>query len=57
VNPSQIRKDLAYFGEFGVARGVGYYVQDLIGSIKKAWAWTASGAPAWWASATWAVRS
>jgi len=35
VNPSQIRKDLAYFGEFGV-RGVGYYVQDLIGSIKKA---------------------
>ena len=28
VNPSQIRKDLAYFGEFGV-RGVGYYVQDL----------------------------
>jgi redox-sensing transcriptional repressor len=33
VNPSQIRKDLAYFGEFGV-RGVGYYVQDLIASIK-----------------------
>ncbi len=35
VNPSQIRKDLAYFGEFGV-RGVGYYVQDLNTSIKKA---------------------
>ncbi|WP_029896068.1 redox-sensing transcriptional repressor Rex [Desulfohalovibrio reitneri] len=35
VNPSQIRKDLAYFGEFGV-RGVGYYVQDLMQSIKKA---------------------
>ena len=34
VNPSQIRKDLAYFGEFGV-RGVGYYVQDLITSIKQ----------------------
>jgi redox-sensing transcriptional repressor len=34
VNPSQIRKDLAYFGEFGV-RGVGYYVQDLITSIKR----------------------
>lgn len=34
VNPSQIRKDLAYFGEFGV-RGVGYYVQDLITSIKE----------------------
>ncbi len=33
VNPSQIRKDLAYFGEFGV-RGVGYHVQDLITSIK-----------------------
>jgi len=33
VNPSQIRKDLAYFGEFGV-RGVGYYVQDLLGAIK-----------------------
>ena len=35
VNPSQIRKDLAYFGEFGV-RGVGYYVQSLISSIKRA---------------------
>jgi redox-sensing transcriptional repressor len=33
VNPSQIRKDLAYFGEFGV-RGVGYYVQDLLEAIK-----------------------
>ncbi len=33
VNPSQIRKDLAYFGEFGV-RGVGYYVSKLIQSIK-----------------------
>ena len=28
LNPAQIRKDLAYFGEFGV-RGVGYYVRDL----------------------------
>ncbi len=34
VNPSQIRKDFAYFGEFGV-RGVGYYVNDLITFIKK----------------------
>lgn len=34
VNSSQIRKDLAYFGEFGV-RGVGYYVQELITSIKQ----------------------
>jgi len=28
LNPAQIRKDLAYFGEFGV-RGVGYYVTEL----------------------------
>lgn len=28
LNSAQIRKDLAYFGEFGV-RGVGYYVKDL----------------------------
>ena len=28
LNAAQIRKDLAYFGEFGV-RGVGYYVSDL----------------------------
>ncbi|MBX3277733.1 MAG: redox-sensing transcriptional repressor Rex [Acidobacteria bacterium] len=28
LNSAQIRKDLAYFGEFGV-RGVGYYVNDL----------------------------
>jgi redox-sensing transcriptional repressor len=30
----KIRKDLAYFGEFGV-RGVGYYVRDLLFEIKK----------------------
>jgi redox-sensing transcriptional repressor len=28
LNAAQIRKDLAYFGEFGV-RGVGYYVHEL----------------------------
>src|SRR5437773_4783010 len=28
LNSAQIRKDLGYFGEFGV-RGVGYYVNDL----------------------------
>lgn len=35
VNASQVRKDLAYFGEFGV-RGVGYYVKNLIASISAA---------------------
>jgi redox-sensing transcriptional repressor len=34
VNPAQVRKDLAYFGEFGV-RGVGYDVADLLRHIKK----------------------
>mgnify|MGYP005843430351 FL=1 len=34
VNPAQIRKDLAYFGEFGV-RGVGYRVSDLVNQIKE----------------------
>jgi redox-sensing transcriptional repressor len=29
VSPPQVRKDLAYFGEFGT-RGVGYNVQDLL---------------------------
>ncbi|MFC1895639.1 redox-sensing transcriptional repressor Rex [Thermodesulfobacteriota bacterium] len=29
VNPAQIRKDLAYFGQFGV-RGRGYYVKSLL---------------------------
>ncbi|PWL58566.1 MAG: redox-sensing transcriptional repressor Rex [Desulfovibrionaceae bacterium] len=33
VNASQVRKDLAYFGEFGV-RGVGYYVSYLLEAIK-----------------------
>ena len=33
VNASQVRKDLAYFGEFGV-RGVGYYVSYLLEVIK-----------------------
>jgi redox-sensing transcriptional repressor len=34
VNPAQVRKDLSYFGEFGV-RGVGYHVKDLLLEIKK----------------------
>ncbi len=33
VNAAQVRKDLAYFGEFGI-RGVGYYVKDLLNDIK-----------------------
>lgn len=35
VNASQIRKDLTYFGEFGV-RGVGYNIKSLIHSISHA---------------------
>lgn len=35
VNGSQVRKDLAYFGEFGV-RGVGYNVRTLIKAITEA---------------------
>lgn len=34
VNPAQIRKDLAYFGQFGV-RGVGYFIKELLFDIKK----------------------
>lgn len=34
VNPAQVRKDLGYFGEFGI-RGVGYDVRDLQIQIKK----------------------
>ena len=34
LNSAQIRKDLAYFGEFGV-RGVGYYVDDLRSHLTK----------------------
>ena len=34
LNSAQIRKDLAYFGEFGV-RGVGYYVDDLRDQLVK----------------------
>lgn len=34
VNPAQVRKDLGYFGEFGV-RGVGYDVIELQAHIKK----------------------
>lgn len=35
VNGSQVRKDLAYFGEFGV-RGVGYNVKSLLAAITRA---------------------
>ena len=34
INSAQIRKDLAYFGEFGV-RSVGYGVKELLFEIKK----------------------
>ncbi|MBC7343152.1 MAG: redox-sensing transcriptional repressor Rex [Clostridia bacterium] len=34
VSPAQVRKDLAYFGEFGT-RGVGYNVKDLHRNIIK----------------------
>ncbi len=34
VNPAQVRKDLGYFGEFGV-RGVGYDVKELQEQIKR----------------------
>ena len=34
LNSAQIRKDLAYFGEFGV-RGVGYYIEDLRKQLTK----------------------
>lgn len=34
LNSAQIRKDLGYFGEFGV-RGVGYYVEDLRANITR----------------------
>lgn len=34
LNSAQVRKDLAYFGQFGVP-GLGYYVADLRTNIKK----------------------
>src|SRR5881296_921816 len=34
LNSAQVRKDLAYFGEFGV-RGIGYYVSSLKAELQK----------------------
>jgi len=34
LNSAQVRKDLAYFGEFGV-RGIGYYVSGLKAELKR----------------------
>jgi redox-sensing transcriptional repressor len=33
INPAQVRKDLAYFGQFGIP-GVGYHVEELRKQIK-----------------------
>jgi redox-sensing transcriptional repressor len=33
LNSAQVRKDLAYFGQFGV-RGLGYYIRDLKKSLE-----------------------
>jgi hypothetical protein len=53
LNSAQVRKDLAYFGEFGV-RGIGYYVSGLKASSSASSASTASGRWRSWGSATWA---
>src|SRR5246127_3694913 len=34
LNSAQMRKDLAYFGEFGV-RGIGYYVSGLKAELQR----------------------
>src|SRR5213593_2602934 len=34
LNSAQVRKDLAYFGEFGV-RGIGYYVAGLKAELQR----------------------
>jgi len=34
ISSAQIRKDLAYFGEFGI-RGVGYFVKELLFEIRR----------------------
>ncbi|MBN1516890.1 redox-sensing transcriptional repressor Rex [Candidatus Sumerlaeota bacterium] len=34
MNPAKVRKDLAYFGQFGVP-GLGYYVSELKAQIKR----------------------
>src|SRR5258705_5158985 len=34
LTPAQVRKDLAYFGEFGV-RGIGYYVSGLKAELQR----------------------
>jgi redox-sensing transcriptional repressor len=34
LNSAQVRKDLAYFGQFGV-RGLGYYTEELKGNLER----------------------
>ncbi|MDP3045501.1 MAG: redox-sensing transcriptional repressor Rex, partial [Bacillota bacterium] len=34
VSPAQVRKDLAYFGQFGV-RGLGYYIAELKHNLER----------------------
>jgi redox-sensing transcriptional repressor len=34
INSAQIRKDLAYFGQFG-KRGMGYYIKNLRTELEK----------------------
>ena len=56
LNAAQIRKDLAYFGEFGV-RGVGYYVKELKRHLRPSSAWTGRCVSPFWAQATSGSRS
>ena len=53
---SQVRKDLAYFGEFGI-RGVGYHITSLIAAITSSLGVDREWRMALVASATWAKPS
>ena len=42
INDAQVRKDLAFFGQFGYP-GIGYRIEGLIASLRRSWGSTATG--------------
>jgi len=55
LTDAQVRKDLAYFGQFGHP-GIGYRVDDLIAQVKRILGRTRCGMCCWWGPGTWGGR-
>ncbi len=55
IKDAQVRKDLAFFGQFGHP-GIGYRIDELISALRQIWGSITTGRLCWWGWETPAVR-